>query len=214
MFDKPVSWGELITIVLFLLGAALIFYLILAVANLVRILKNVNRIVDRNKDNINQTIEKLPKIASNAEKITESIKNNMEGIDKVVQDVSKISASVKKGVETVQKDILSKAKVLLDIVAAIKGFFEKKKKSSTPKKKGTTVYKYKYKKDQEKPEEVEILTNEEIDEGPYEDYIAEADDGETEADPEESPEESPEDASEDSSAASLDDSSDVSDSAE
>ena len=84
MFDRPISWGELITIVLFLLGAALLFYLILAVSNLVRILRNVNRMIDGNKDNINQTIEKLPKIATNAEKITDSLKNNMEAIDKVV----------------------------------------------------------------------------------------------------------------------------------
>lgn len=151
MFDRPISWGELITVVLFLLGAALLFYLILAVANLVRILKNVNRIMDRNKDNINGTIEKLPKIASNAEKITESLKNNMEGIDKVVQDVGKISTSVRKGVETVQKDILAKATIFLDIINAIKGFFEKKKKASPSKKKGTTVYRYKYKRTRKNP---------------------------------------------------------------
>ena len=40
MFEKMISWGELITIVLFVLGAALLFYLILALANLLKILKN------------------------------------------------------------------------------------------------------------------------------------------------------------------------------
>jgi len=181
MFDRPISWGELIAIVLFILGAALLFYLILAVSNLVRILKNVNRMIDGNKDNINQTIEKLPKIATNAEKITDSLKNNMEAIDKVVQDVGKISTSVKKGVETVQKDILTKAKIFVDIVDAIKKFFEKKK-ASPSKKKGATVYRYKYKKDQEKPEEVEILTHETMEEEPYADYVAESDNHDSQLD--------------------------------
>jgi len=206
MFDRPISWGELITIVLFLLGAALLFYLILAIANLVRILKNVNRIIDKNKDNINQTIEKLPKIASNAEKITETVKNNMEAIDKVVQDVGKISSSVKKGVETFQKDILNKAKIFLDIINAIKAFFEKRKKSPS-KKKGTTVYRYKYRKDQEKPDEVEILTSEEMDEGPYEDYEADTSEEEQETGSDES---SDEDSAEAATSDTADDEPDVS----
>lgn len=178
MFDKPISWGELIAIVLFLLGAALLFYLILAAANLVRMLRNVNRIIDGNKNNINQTIEKLPKIVGNTEKITETIKNNAEAIDQVVKDVGKISTSVKKGVETVQKDILTKAKIIVDIIDTIRKFFEKKK-TSPSRKKGTTVYKYRYKHDQEKPEEVEIVTREKVEEEPYSGYVKEPDAGET-----------------------------------
>ena len=171
MFDKPISWGELITIVLFILGAALLFYLILAVSNLVRVLKNVNGLLEKNKDNINKTIEKLPKISDNAEKITDSLKSNMEAIDTVVKDVGKISTSIKKGVETVQNDILLKAKIVVDIIDAIKRFFEKKK-DTPPKKKGT-VYKYTYKKGQEKPEEVEVITGEEVDKDPYDGYVQE-----------------------------------------
>ena len=147
-------------------------------------------------------------------------------IDKVVQDVGKISTSVRKGVETVQKDILAKATIFLDIINAIKGFFEKKKKASPSKKKGTTVYRYKYKKDQEKPEEVEIQTNGEIEEEPYADYAADTGDGELEAGSEKDAADGPDDASaadpvyhqpdalEDTSAVSLDDSIDVSDSAD
>ena len=168
MLDRPISWGELIAIVLFILGAALLFYLILAVANLVRMLKNVNLLIDKNKDHINKTLEKLPKISENTEKITDSLKNNMETIEHVVGDIGKISDSVKKGVETVQKDILVKAKIILDIVDTIKKFFEKKK-DTPPKKKGI-IYKYKYKKDQEKPEEVEVLTSETAKEEPYSGY--------------------------------------------
>jgi uncharacterized protein YoxC len=174
MLDRPISWGELIAIVLFILGAALLFYLILAVSHLVRVLKNVNGIIEKNKDNINKTVEKLPKISENAEKITDSLKNNMEAIDGVVKDIGKISTSVKKGVETVQNDILVKAKIVVDIVDTIKKFFDKKKDAPSKKKSKGTVYKYKYKKGQEKPDEVEIITAEAVDNKPYSGYEEEA----------------------------------------
>lgn len=176
MLDKPISWGELIAIVLFILGAALLFYLILAAANLVRLLRNVNRLVDSNKDHISQTLEKIPKIANNAEKITDTLKNNVDAIDQVVKDVGKISASVKKGVDTIQNDILVKAKIIVDIIDAIRKYFDKKK--STPKKKEATVYKYKYKREQDKPEEVEIISHEKMDK-PYDGYVEQKDDEET-----------------------------------
>lgn len=178
MFDQPVSWGEIITVVLFVLGAALIFYLIQAVSNLTRVLKNVNRMIESNRDNINQALGKLPKVVENAEKITESLKKNMESIDKVVDNVGKITTSVKKSVETVQNDILVKAKTLVDIADAIRKFFEKRKKAPS-KKKGTTVYRYKYNKDLDKPEEVEIITDEKMEEEPYPGYVRENDAADT-----------------------------------
>ena len=39
MFDEMISWGELIVLVLFVLGSVLMSYLILAVQNLLRILR-------------------------------------------------------------------------------------------------------------------------------------------------------------------------------
>lgn len=181
MFDKPISWGELITIVLFVLGAALLFYLILAAANLVRLLRNVNRLIDGNKDNINRTLEKLPKIAGDAERIADTLKDNVEAIDQAVKDVGKITSSVKKGVETIQNDILVKAKIFMDIVDAVRKYFEKKKKASASRKKEAIVYKYKYKKDQDKPDEVEIVAHEKPDK-PYDGYVEEPGDEITEQD--------------------------------
>ena len=39
------TWGDLIKIVLFLLASGVMFYLILAIANLVGILRNANKIL-------------------------------------------------------------------------------------------------------------------------------------------------------------------------
>ena len=161
MFDEMISWGELIVLVLFVLGSALIFYLILAVANLLRILKNVNQIIEKNKDSINDSVEKLPEITDNTAKITGMVKDNLDGLGKVVSDVGKISETVKKGAETIQKDIVLKAKSVLDIIDAVKKMYDKRKSKSS--KKSGTVYKYKYKPGMEKPDEVEVEATTEVD---------------------------------------------------
>lgn len=156
MFDEMISWGELIVLVLFVLGSALLFYLILAVANLLRILKNVNQLIEKNKGNIDKTVGKLPEIADNTAKITKTVNESIDGLGKIVSDVGKVTDTVKKGAETIQKDIILKAKSILDIVDAIKRFFENRKAKSGSKK-NSTVYKYKYKAGQDKPDEVEVL---------------------------------------------------------
>ncbi|NLX64406.1 MAG: hypothetical protein GX022_06510 [Clostridiaceae bacterium] len=160
MFDKMISWGELIVLVLFVLGSILICYLIVALANLLRILKNVNEIIDKNKDNINKSVGKLPEITDNAAKITGMVKDNLDGLGKIVGDVEKISETVKKGAETIQNDIILKAKSILDIIDAIKKLYEKRKKKSS--KKSGTVYKYKYKPGEEKPDEIEVESSTEV----------------------------------------------------
>lgn len=169
MFDEMISWGELIVLVLFVLGSALLFYLILAVSNLLRILKNVNQILDKNKKHIDSTIEKLPEISDNTAKVTGMLKDNMETIGKVIDDVGKVSDTIKKGVDTIQNDVILKAKSIVDIIDAIKSFFDKKKENR--KKKKGTVYKYKYKPGNEKPDEVEIIAGDKEDAKAPKEYV-------------------------------------------
>lgn len=172
MFDEMISWGELITVVLFVLGSALLFYLILTLSSLLKVIRNVNQIIEKNRGNIEKSIEKLPLITDNTAKITEMVKNNIESIQSVVKDVGRISETVRDGLETIQKDILLKVKSILDIIDAIRKYFEKRKEISKKKKKGAgTVYRYKYRPDMDKPDEVEIITTESPDENPYEGYV-------------------------------------------
>jgi phage-related tail protein len=157
VFDEMISWGELIVLVLFVLGSVLMTYLILAVSNLLRILKNVNQLLEKNKGNIDRSIEKLPEITDNTAKITKTVNESLDGLGKIVTDVGKVTETVKKSAETIQKDIILKAKSIVDIVDAIKRFFEKKKSKPKTSKKSSTVYKYKYKDGQDKPEEIEVI---------------------------------------------------------
>ena len=139
MFDATITWGDLFKVVLFILATGVLFYLLLAIANLVGILKNLNKILDKNRGNIDNTLDKLPEITDNVAKVSDIIKEEMESIQKVVHNVGKISDSAKDAVELFKKDILLKAKGILDIIEWIRKLFEKDDK------KKEIVYKYKYK---------------------------------------------------------------------
>lgn len=146
--ENTVTWGDLIKIVLFLLGAGALFYLILAMANLVGILKNVNKMLAKNRASIDSTLEKLPEITENVAKVTDIVKDEMEGIQKVMGNIGKISDTAKDAAEMIKKDIVVKAKNLLDVIDWIRNVFQDKNK-----RKKEIVYKYKYKPVSETVEE-------------------------------------------------------------
>lgn len=148
MSDVPVTWSDLIKIVLFLLGAGVLFYLLLAVANLVGILKNINKMLDSNREHIGKTLEKLPEITENVAKVSDIVKDEMESIQKVMGNIGKISDTAKDAAEMIKKDIVVKAKNLLDIIDWIKKVFQDRSG-----KKKEIIYKYKYKPAAEKVEE-------------------------------------------------------------
>ncbi|NLG89056.1 MAG: hypothetical protein GX494_07545 [Clostridiaceae bacterium] len=148
MADLVVTWGDLIKIVLVLLGAGVLFYLLLANANLVGILKNIKKILDKNSSHISETLEKLPDIAENVEKATGIVKDEMESIQKVMGNISKISDSAKDAAEMIKKDIVLKAKNILDLIDWIRSLFQEKGG-----RKKEIVYKYKYKPAKETVEE-------------------------------------------------------------
>lgn len=167
-----ISLGDLLTIVLFILGSALLVYLILVVSKLLRVIGNVDDILEKNKENIQKSLEKLPEITDNAAKITGMVKGNLDSIQHVFDDVGKISTTVKDGVETIQKDIILKVKSILDIIDVIRKFIEKRKENSKNKnKKKSTVYKYTYRPGQDKPEEVEVVSAMNDDDVPHQDYV-------------------------------------------
>lgn len=143
MLDTTITWGDLFKVVLFILATGVLFYLLLALANLVGILRNLNRMLDKNRSNIDHTLKKLPEITDNIAKVTDTIKKEMDSIEKVIGNVGKVSDSAKDAVEVFKKDVLLRAKSVLDVLDWIKKLFEKEDK------KKEIVYKYKYRPEEE-----------------------------------------------------------------
>lgn len=138
--DSVVTWGELIKIVLFFLGAGVLFYLLLAVSHLVGILKNINKMLEQSRESITGTIEQLPGITENVAKVSDIVKEEMEGLQKIVGNIGKISDTAKDTAEMLKNDIVVKAKNILDLIDWIRKLFNDKGG-----KKKDIVYKYKYK---------------------------------------------------------------------
>lgn len=166
--NTPITWGELMKVVLFLLGAGVLFYLLLAVANLVGILKNLNKMLEKNRPHIDSSLKKLPEITENVAKVSDIVKDEMENIQKVMGNVGKISDSAKDAVEMIKKDIVVKAKNILDLIDWIKKLFQDKGG-----KKKEIVYNYKYKPSDETVEEK--VSKEDDDQKQEEDSTCKAD---------------------------------------
>ena len=111
--DSVVTWGELIKIVLFFLGAGVLFYLLLAVSHLVGILKNINKMLEQSRESITGTIEQLPGITENVAKVSDIVKEEMEGLQKIVGNIGKISDTAKDTAEMLKNDIVVKAKNII-----------------------------------------------------------------------------------------------------
>lgn len=60
--------------ILFLLGSALMVFLMVVLFKLGRVLTNVNNLLERNSNNLDKTLESLPKIAEGVEEITDNVK--------------------------------------------------------------------------------------------------------------------------------------------
>lgn len=146
MLDTTITWGDLFKVALFVLATGVLFYLLLAVANLVGILKNVKKILDKNRSNIDNTLEKLPEITENVANISDMLKKEMESIQKVVKNVGKITETAKDTADVLKNDVLVKAKGIVDIIEWIRKLFDKEEK------KKEIIYKYKY-----KPGEVTVI---------------------------------------------------------
>ncbi len=139
MEDFVVTWGE-IRFVLVLLGAGILFYLLLSAIHLMGILKNIHKMLNTNRDHISNSLEKLPKITENVAKVSDMVRDEMESIQKLVGNIGKISDTARDAAEMIKKDIVVKAKNILDIIDWIKNLFQDKSK-----KKKEVVYQYKYK---------------------------------------------------------------------
>ncbi|NLY17418.1 MAG: hypothetical protein GX045_00280 [Clostridiaceae bacterium] len=146
-----VTWNDLIKVVLFILGVGVLFYLLLAAIHLVGILKNINKMLDKNRESISNTLEQLPAITENVSKVSDIVREEMESLQKIVGNIGRISDSARETAEMLKNDIVVKAKNILDIIDWIKKLF-----SDKGGKKKEIVYNYKYKQGSDKVEETKV----------------------------------------------------------
>lgn len=119
--------GQVLATFGILLGIALVSYLILMLARLAAAIKNVNSIIESNKENIDKTMNSLPGIVENVNEITGSVKRKTEALDNlfsVHSDDNEEDSSLISNLETIIASVSS----VVDVFNEIRNFFGSKKK--------------------------------------------------------------------------------------
>lgn len=95
------------------------YYIVATLKKLMGVLDNINQVVEKNKTNINSTLDTLPKLVENVNKIAESIESKGDEVAGIVTSVNEVAASV--------DDIVSTFSDIVSLVSQFKGMFSKKK---------------------------------------------------------------------------------------
>lgn len=146
--DIALTLQEIMWVILFLIAVGLGVFLILAIKNVVGILKKVNKIVDDNEKSINTILKEAPIIMDNVNKITEDVQETLDAVSPsithIVSNVDIISTDVTNTVEKVtytvdvvgesieetaemlkdsKKSISNYLNMIMEIAAVLKGIF-------------------------------------------------------------------------------------------
>lgn len=94
---------NVIYLILAILGCVAVVYLILTLNKLLKLLTNVNSILDQNKDNLSRTIADLPSIANNVNDACQNIKDISEVATETTADLIVAKENIETNFETVRE---------------------------------------------------------------------------------------------------------------
>jgi len=124
-----ISFNDVLTFILLVAGITLLVYLVITASNINSILKDVRVTLNKNKDNINNTISSLPGIASNISAITGELQEGVQTIAATAEIIEK-NISNSSGKLTEKADIaVDSVQILSEIIRSGINFFAQRKKS-------------------------------------------------------------------------------------
>ena len=124
-----ISFNEVLTFILLVAGITLLVYLVITASNINSILKDVRVTLNKNRDNINNTISSLPGIASNISAITGELQEGVQTIATTAEIIEK-NISNSSGKMTEKADIaVDSVQILSEIIRSGINYFAQRKKS-------------------------------------------------------------------------------------
>ncbi len=96
--EFTVSLGDLALFVLFVLGVAVLVYLIMTLRNLSSLIRRSDQLLEKNADNIQVSLDLLPEVVENVHEITGTLR---DGVDKAETAIDHIGGSLSEAVATV-----------------------------------------------------------------------------------------------------------------
>lgn len=123
-----ISVRDLLNFIMYFLGGTALIIFIIALIYVIKFVKRLDKLVEKNADNIDKTVSVLPEVADNINAVSLSLKN---GIDKAEQTVEAIEDYVCDTVTTVSQGtegILDFVGVVSEVIKSVLGFFSSGKK--------------------------------------------------------------------------------------
>jgi hypothetical protein len=123
--DAKFTVGQVLITLSIVLGAAVVGYIILILSRVAATVRNINDLLEANKENIDNTMNSLPGIVANVNEITGSVRRKTEMLDGLFGEKdAEENSSIVSSLETVIASIAS----VLEIFNEIRNFFGSKKR--------------------------------------------------------------------------------------
>ncbi|MBU3188783.1 hypothetical protein K9O30_06370 [Clostridium bowmanii] len=123
-----ISLSEVLIFVLSVVGIIILIYLGFALKNINSILKDIKYIVDRNKNNLDNTIASLPAIASNVKAITGEVSEGITNIAATAETIEKNIADSSGSIVKKTEIAVDYVQVISEIIKAGINYLEKRKR--------------------------------------------------------------------------------------
>lgn len=122
-----ISLHDLGSLILFLIYSVLGVVATVFLLNLIKFVKSARTLIDKNKDNIDNTLEIIPKTISNINDTTLAIKDGVKKTTEIVDVAGETFAETVATVSQGTESLLSQFSILSPILGAIISLFSKDK---------------------------------------------------------------------------------------
>lgn len=123
--DGVISVKDLISFILFLLGATAVVYLVIVLHNVNKLVKQVNLVIADNKTNIDKTMEVMPEVANNLNSTVVSIKGTVDRTGNIIDNFEGTVSEVAASFEDTSESIIDVIKASINVIKTIMSLFSK-----------------------------------------------------------------------------------------
>lgn len=126
--EFTVNLGEIMIFLLCLAGIVFLVYLTVLIKNVVKLVKDANALIDKNRPNIDLTLSTLPGIGANIESITTDVKQGVVTVTNTAERIENNLANSAAGVVDKTEMAIDYVQVIAQLVRSGLSFMESKKK--------------------------------------------------------------------------------------
>ena len=119
---------DLLALLFSILAIVLFGFLFIALSRINEILKQFKAVIYKNDNNINESLETLPKLLNNLEEITKGVNQEMKHIQGAVKNIEETVGYAASTAQILSEDLVEPIRDLLQVLALLKSVFFKEKK--------------------------------------------------------------------------------------